>query len=68
MGQRRETTNFEGQDVKGQGHTRLKMGLETWWRHLSYPSTPLLTCSQWSLWYFKKVFQKVVPLKLFDDD
>ena len=28
-GQGRETTNFEGQEIKGQGHKKPKFGLET---------------------------------------
>jgi len=32
-GQRNETINFGGQDVKGQGRTTLKFDLETWQRH-----------------------------------
>ena len=36
-GARRETINFEGQEVKGQGHTRPKTALEVRWRHYSRP-------------------------------
>jgi len=28
-----ETINFEGQEVKGQGHTRPKIDMEAWQRH-----------------------------------
>ena len=35
-GQWHEAFNVDGQEVKGQGHTRLKIHLEAWWMHHSY--------------------------------
>ena len=36
-GQGHEVINFGGQEVKGQGHTRLKIHLEAWWTYHSQP-------------------------------
>jgi len=36
-GRGHKTTNFGGQEVKGQGHARPKFDLETWQRHCSRP-------------------------------
>jgi len=36
-GQRYETIDFGGQEVKGQGHERPEVDLEVWWRRHSRP-------------------------------
>jgi len=36
-GQGHETVKYEGQEVKGQGPRRLKLELEAWHRHRSWP-------------------------------
>jgi len=35
------------QEVKGQGHMRLKLDLETWWRYHSRPLRPTSTLLRW---------------------